>query len=280
VSCDTGKPGVCTGGKTNCVDGVLECTPIVAAAAEICSNQIDDNCDGQIDEASPEVCDNVDNDCNGIVDNGNPGGGQACSTGQPGNCAAGLTQCEAGQFVCKSASVLFSDDFSNGNSKGWTLGPEWSIGPTATSTGHTVGYGDPADDHTAATSDNNVAGVVLGGNASTALHGYYYLTSPVIDVSAAPAVHIEFWRWLNSDYTPYMNNVIEVFNGSTWVLVWQSGSSGTQDNAWKKQSYDVSGYKSPQFRFRIGFNIASGGVFTMSQWNVDDVTVTSAAGCL
>jgi hypothetical protein len=279
VVCSTGKPGVCASGKTNCVNGVLECTPNVAAAPELCNNQIDDNCDGQIDESAPEQCDGIDNDCNGVIDNGNPGGGQPCATGQPGACAGGLTFCEGAQFVCKFSGVLFSDDFSKGNVKGWTLGPEWAIGPTATSTGHSTGYGDPANDHTP-TEDNNVAGVILGGNASTALHSaYHYLTSPVIDVSGAPAVHLEFWRWLNSDYTPFMNNVIEVFNGSTWVMVWQSGSTAVQDNAWKKQSYDVSGYKNPQFQFRIGFNVNSSGVWTMAQWNVDDVVLTTASGC-
>ena len=280
VNCNTGKPGVCSGGKTNCVNGAIECTPNVAAAPEVCNNQIDDNCDGQVDESSPEQCDGVDNDCNGVIDNGNPGGNQPCNTGQAGACAAGLTVCEGAQFVCKPSGVYFTDDFSTGNTKGWTLGPEWAIGPAAVSTGHSTGYPDPTEDHTP-TGDNNVAGVVLGGNASTSsLHGYHYLTSPVIDVSAAPSLYIELWRWLNSDYTPYMNNVIEVFNGSTWVLVWQSGSTGIQDNAWKKQSYDVSGYKNPQFQFRIGFNINSGGVYTMSQWNVDDVVITSAPGCL
>ena len=48
---------------------------------------------------------------------------------------------------------------------------------------------------------------VIGGITSDSLHPYYYLTSPAVDVSAAPGqVYLEFWRWLNSDYTPFMNN--------------------------------------------------------------------------
>ena len=103
-------------------------------------------------------------------------------------------------------SPLFKDDFSE--DLGWDYGPEWGRGPT--SSGGT-GYGspDPANDHTSS-DDNYVAGVVIGGTASTSLHGYYYLTSPVINTGGASNLRLIFWRWLNSDYTPYMQNVVEV----------------------------------------------------------------------
>jgi hypothetical protein len=48
----------------------------------------------------PEVCNGLDDDCDTQIDEGNPGGGVACSTGQPGVCAAGLTQCSSGSIVC------------------------------------------------------------------------------------------------------------------------------------------------------------------------------------
>mgnify|MGYP003331251583 CR=1 FL=1 len=38
-----------------------------------------------------ERCNGLDDDCDGVVDNGNPGGNQACNTGQLGVCAAGTT---------------------------------------------------------------------------------------------------------------------------------------------------------------------------------------------
>jgi large repetitive protein len=122
---------------------------------------------------------------------------------------------------------------------------------------------------------------VLGGNASIGLHGYYYLTSPAINLtSASGTVNLTFWRWLNSDYTPYMNNVIEVFNGSTWVQIWQSGPPpAVQDAAWVRQTFNVTSYKSSAFRVRFGFNVDSPGVWTVSSWNVDDVTLGSGT-CL
>jgi hypothetical protein len=72
---------------------------------------------------------------------------------------------------------------------------------------------DPATDHTSG-ADNGVAGVVVGGNASTTVHGYYYMTSPIINAAGATKLYLGFWRWLNTDYTPYMVNTVEVFDGT------------------------------------------------------------------
>ncbi|WP_233256491.1 S8 family peptidase, partial [Microcystis sp. 0824] len=174
-------------------------------------------------------------------------------------------------------TTYFSDDFAN-NSKGWTLGTEWQIGAATTSTGHVYGNPDPGTDNTP-TADNGVAGVVIGGNASTALHDFYYLTSPVINTSTANQLFFEYARWLNSDYTPYMQNTVEIFNGSSWVNLWSSGASpGVQDNAWTPQQFNISAHKSASTQIRFGFNVGSTGAFTVSSWNVDDVKIYGDGG--
>jgi hypothetical protein len=179
-----------------------------------------------------------------------------------------------GAAVSSGATPLFIEDFSD-NSAGWSLGPTWEIGPTSTSTGHFYGNADPATDHTP-TADNGVAGVVLGGNAPLPLHDPYWLTSPVIDTSVSGSVTMEFRRWLNSDYAPYMTNTIQVFDGSAWVTLWQTGGDpGIQDAAWTLQSFDVSAYKNSGFQARFGYAIGSPGVFIVSSWNVDDFAVES-----
>ncbi|REJ47775.1 MAG: subtilase [Microcystis flos-aquae DF17] len=176
-------------------------------------------------------------------------------------------------------TTYFSDDFAN-NSKGWTLGTEWQIGAATASTGHVYGNPDPGTDNTP-TADNGVAGVVIGGNASTALHDFYYLTSPVINTSTANQLFFEFARWLNSDYTPYMQNTVEIFNGSSWVNLLPSNfddSPGVTDNAWTPQQFDISAYKSASTQIRFGFNVTSGGVYTVSSWNLDDVKIYGDGG--
>jgi hypothetical protein len=186
------------------------------------------------------------------------------------SCGIGLV-CQTGTCV-PTSSDLFSEDFAD-NSQGWTLDPTWQIGPTAVSP-PAVFNPDPMFDNTP-TADNGVAGVILGGNAPTLLHPYYYLTSPVFDTSGAPGtVVFEYYRWLNSDYTPYMQNQVQVYNGASWVTVWQSaGPPGIQDTAWTLQSFDVTAYKNANMQIRFGYTIGSAGVFTVSSWNVDDVKV-------
>jgi hypothetical protein len=80
-SCATGKPGICGAGSTSSRDRHADLQPAGAAGAL-------------------EVCDGQDNNCNGAVDDGNPEAGNGCSTGKPGVCAPGTTQCQGGSVVC------------------------------------------------------------------------------------------------------------------------------------------------------------------------------------
>jgi hypothetical protein len=195
--------------------------------------------------------------------------GNACTQGDA---------CQAGVCVGKPGNpngpVLFSDDFHDG-SKGWTLGPEWQIGPALVSTGGTFGS-DPGQDHSPS-ADNGIAGVVLGGNASTNLHAPSYLTSPAFDTSVAPGgVILTFYRWLLADYDPFMHSTIDVWNGVAWINLWKTEGQPTQDAAWTFESYDLTPYKGSATRIRFGFDVTQPGVFQVGSWNLDDVAVSSS----
>src|SRR5687767_13281039 len=142
-----------------------------------------------------------------------------------------------------TCSFLFRDSFEN-NSAGWGFGPEWEIGPASESSGHEIGFPDPAIDHTPG-SDNGVAGVVIGGNATTKPHPYWYITSPTINAAGNyDIVGLEFWRWLNSDLAPAMMNTVEVYNPPNWITIWESG--GITDDEWTYQSFNLMPYRSSQ----------------------------------
>lgn len=198
--------------------------------------------------------------------------GAICDDGDP--CTSNTT-CNGG--VCGGGTgpvVFFADDFHSA-SNGWTLGNEWQIGPAMASPPTNPFGPDPAMDHTT-TNDNGVAGIVIGGNASPALHPFSYLTSPAF-AAPGPTVKLRFQRWLNSDYDPWMHNTIDVWNGSAWITVFASGGPpGIQDNAWTPQEIDLSMYANPAMRIRFGMDVAQGGAFTVSSWNLDDVFVASA----
>lgn len=159
-------------------------------------------------------------------------------------------------------------DFSDAT--GWTLGSGWQIGPAV------AGSGDPGMDHTA-TSDNKILGYIIGGPYSTAISSYTYATSPVIDTTTATGtVTLEFWRWLTSDYPPYVYQTIDVFNGTSWVQVYNP--SGGSDKAWTLVQIDVTTHKNANFQLRFGFRVGSSGAFSGGGMNADDLQLIGVSG--
>ena len=273
--CITGKTcsnGVCIGGKPKdcsqftkgCFDGKCNANTGQCYADPIPQGQ---NCAEATDGCNQGKCDAMGKCAANAI---NEGG--ACDDGL--SCTSGTT-CTKGACIGGSSNVTiyFNDEFAS-NAKGWTLGTEWQIGGAKAAGCPTLGP-DPGFDHTVANQNNGVAGVVIGGCENPTIHPYYYLTSPAFDTSSAKALTFSYWRWLNSDYTPFMQNTAEVYDGSKWQIVFQTDSNATNDSAWVQQSFDVLKYKNSQMRVRFGYTIGSGGVYTVSQWNVDDVLVAS-----
>ncbi len=280
----------CDALDTECTSGMCKkpgftCVAVPINDGEDCTGA--DKCflgttcgEGVCGGGTPVDCAAMSDQCN--VGTCDPGTGTCGKVGKPdgtkcedGVACTKLEVCKAGACGGSTAPVLV-EAFAN-NAAGWTLDTEWAIGPTALSAG-CYNAQDPAADHTP-TDDNGVAAVGLGACiASQSAHDYYCLTSPVADLSKAPAdIYLSYWRWLNSDYTPYMKNKLEVYNGNTWVILFETfGSPGTYDGAWKFFSYDVSAHKNDKFQARWCFNVGN-GVFKVAGWNVDDVTLGANA---
>ncbi len=79
TSCGTDE-GECVAGTTVCEDGVIVCG------------------DGAV-AGTFELCNNLDDDCDGSIDENNPQGGLVCGTNQ-GECEAGVQQCVSGSITC------------------------------------------------------------------------------------------------------------------------------------------------------------------------------------
>lgn len=269
---DSCVDGVCTGG------GPTQCAPPGGCFIGTC-------------DENANTCAAVPGNDGAMCDDGSP-----CTTGT--TCAAGAclggapandgmpcddgTSCTAGEMcsagVCGGGTgpvVYFSDDFSD-NSAGWVLGPEWQIGPAKQ--GFTMGFGfpDPENDHTP-TPDDGVAGVVIGGDASTGQHGYYFMESPAFNTAGAVGkVVLGYYRWLNSDGDPYMHNRVDVWNGVQWITVWAKGEFFFETQ-WSFVQHDISNYKNAAMRVRFGFDVGEFGFSPFSSWNIDDLLVASQA---
>jgi len=257
-----------------CVNNVCELAPannnMACETDDLCLTN--GSCNAGTCVQQPVNCAALNDQCN--VGSCNPGNGAcvatpinegvACDDGDSCTAAA----CTAGQCIDEGGGVIFYEEFAN-NAAGWTLGTEWQI------TSAIAGCGDPGVDHTP-TANNGVAGVVIGGGgcATTALHDYYCLTSPIINTAGEPSVWMTYYRDLYSDYTPYMKNKIEVYNGTSWVILFETfGSPGVNDASWTYFGYNVSAHANANMQFRWCHNVASGGAFSRGSWNVDDVTV-------
>lgn len=248
----------------DCDDGDLCSTTSTCSAGACTAGELVD-CSALDGICVVGACNPDDGQCQAVPGNE----GAACDDN---NACTAASVCTAG--ACgdpKKLGYVLNEDFSD-NSAGWTLDNNWAIGPAV------AGCGDPATDHTP-TADNGVAGVVLGGCSPTAVSDYFCLTSPVLDTTGMAKVFVNFWRDLWSDYTPYMKNKIEVWNGNAWVIVFETfGAPEVNDAAWTKFSYDVSAQSNAALRVRWCTNVGA-GAFNRGSWNVDDVVIAETAVC-
>jgi hypothetical protein len=96
-----------------------------------------------------------------------------------------------------------------------------------------------------------------------------------MNASGFSQISLEFWRWLGSDYPDYQLLHIQVYDGSSWVNLWEKPHNGEQivDTEWTLITYDLSAYANANLQVRWGNNINQSGVWHTSGWSIDDVHI-------
>jgi hypothetical protein len=281
---DDCNSGVCDAATGECVHSPLPPGGACSAAADECNRGV---CDAAgLCQKSPTpgaACASGTDDCNVGVCSAQGGcastpvnDGKTCSDGD--TCTTGET-CSAGACAGGKAEGYVVSLFEpfDGNAAGWTLEGDWEIANATASPGQaSQGNEDPGADHTP-TSGNGLAGVAVGGYVEKNVAPPRYLVSPPVDAEGSGPLFLSLYRWLNSDYVPYMDNTIDVFDGHEWVNLWSSaGPPAVQEKEWTRVSYDLAPFRNKVLRVRFGYEVKNSATMTVSGWNVDDVTIANA----
>ncbi|HPA20868.1 MAG TPA: InlB B-repeat-containing protein [Verrucomicrobiae bacterium] len=157
---------------------------------------------------------------------------------------------------------------------GWTRQGEWAFGRPTGQGG--AGFGGP--DPSSGATGSNVFGVNLKGDYSTSVGGPYYLTAGPINFVGVTSIQLQFRRWLNSDYQPFVSATLDVStNGSAWTAIWSNASTAIEESDWNTVRYDLPAWVNNRSNVyvRWGYRIAS-GAFAYSGWNIDDIQFLGA----
>jgi hypothetical protein len=159
--------------------------------------------------------------------------------------------------------------FALDSDPGWPREGQWAFGRPTGSGGTSYGGPDPANGATGA----NVFGVNLAGDYSTSAGGPCYLTVGPLNFTSYTNVILQFKRWLNSDFQPFVYATIDVSsNGNEWTPVFSNGTGEITDSVWTGFQYDISptAAGNADVYVRWGYQINS-LAYAYSGWNIDDI---------
>lgn len=163
---------------------------------------------------------------------------------------------------------------------GWTTTGQWAFGAPTGQGGADHGNPDP----TAGATGSNVFGVNLNGDYAVSVTAQRNLTAGPVDLSNTTDAALNFKRWLNTDFQPFVSATVQVSNnGSAWTTIWDNGSANeTADAAWTDQTFDISAVAAgqPTVYVRWGYAVLDSGAYNYSGWNIDDVTISATGQAL
>jgi hypothetical protein len=157
-------------------------------------------------------------------------------------------------------------------SPGWTMNGQWAFGQPTGQGGTSFGNADP----TGGATGNNVYGINLNGDYSTAQGPPQHLTTMAIDCSDLYDCELHFKRWLNSDYQPFVTQTLSIStDGTSWSELWDNGTSEVSDNTWMDEAFDIASHADGEATVYVRWShqVTSSGAWAYSGWNIDDVEI-------
>ena len=184
------------------------------------------------------------------------------------NLTSGVSQTRNLSLTVTPPKIYF---FSLDTDPGWTRQGEWTFGQPDGDGGASHGFPDP----TSGATGTNVFGVNLDGDYSTATGGPFYLIAGPLNFGGVTNITLQFSRWLNSDYSPYVSSTVDASaDGVNWVNVFTNNAGDITDSSWNVCQYSLSPIADNQplvyvrWGYQVGFS-----AFAYSGWNIDDVAL-------
>ncbi|HVV81603.1 MAG TPA: myxococcus cysteine-rich repeat containing protein [Kofleriaceae bacterium] len=196
----------------------------------------------------------------------------------PANVADPLYEYYVGPLVPVYCTDFESDPFANGWTHGRTSGNddwEWGV-PNGSSAN-----GDPDT----ATSGTHVIGNDLGTGTRDGLYspdGSDWAMSPVIDVSHATGVRLQYRRWLGVEDGFYDDAEIYADGDKVWANLDsgdQNGPDPHRDREWRFQDLDLSA-QAADGSVQIKFALTSDQGLEYGGWNIDDFCIMARTNIL
>ncbi len=169
--------------------------------------------------------------------------------------------------------ALFAFDLAS--DPGWPRTGQWAFGHPAGAGGTTYGHPDPGAGFTGP----NAFGVNLTGDYSLTLGGPHTLVAGPFNLTGYVSTRLQFRRWLNSDYEPWVSATVDLStDGTTWRTLWRNGAALITESAWSLQDIDLSAYADnrPAVYLRWTYSVASSAAWSLSGWNLDDIVILGA----
>jgi hypothetical protein len=182
------------------------------------------------------------------------------------NLSSGVSQTRNLALTVTAPHIYY---FSLDTDPGWTRQGQWTFGQPAGLGGTSHGFPDPS----AGATGTNVFGVNLQGDYDTTSGGPYYLVAGPLNFSGVTNVMLQFERWLNSDYSPYVICTVDASNDATnWMNAFTNNAGDIADNSWNVFQYNLSPVADNQSSVyvRWGYQVGS-SAFAYSGWNIDDI---------